>query len=162
MSDAVEARDIFVSHSSEDAGVASDLVARLESLGVSCWIAPRDVQPGTTFAASLYAAIEKTPVFVVLMSSAANRSDHVARELAIADQMSKMVVPVRLEDFEATGAFCYYTRAAHFYPWYEAPDQVLARIVKQVKRVNSQAGEQGVQEAGRDHARKKHWWQFWR
>ena len=73
------------------------------------------------------------------MSSAANSSRHVARELELADQMQKRVVPVRLEDFVATGAFGYYTRAAHFYRWHEDPQEVLSRISEQVRR----AAEQG-------------------
>jgi hypothetical protein len=138
--DASQARDVFVSHSSADASVANEIVSGLEARAVSCWIAPRDVQPGPTFAAALYSAIESAPVFVVLMSAAANKSDHIARELAIADQMSKIVVPVRLEEFVATGAFCYYTRAAHFYRWHHAPEEVLARIAEQVQTARKPEG----------------------
>jgi len=137
MYDPVQQRDLFVCHSSDDAAVATEIVQRLEALGISCWIAPRDVEPGTSYAESLYHAIEKAPVFAVLMSRGANMSRHVVRELEIADQMSKRIVPVRLEDFEATGAFCYHTRAAHFYAWNEAPEIVLERIAEQVKRAKT-------------------------
>jgi hypothetical protein len=140
--DPVAARDVFVSHSSQDASTASEIVARLETLGVTCWIAPRDVQPGPTYADSLYYAIENAPVFVVLMSAAANASVHVARELEIASQMEKRIVPVRLEQFAATGAFCYYTRAAHFYRWDDEPD-VVARIARQVASAKTQKPPRG-------------------
>ena len=105
MYDPIDLRDVFVSYSSSDDTVAVDLVSRLEARNVSCWMAPRDVRPGTTYADALYYAIEAAPVFVVLMSTAANSSDHIARELEIANQMEKRIVPVRLEDFAATGAF---------------------------------------------------------
>ena len=133
MYDPVDSRDIFICHASQDADVALEIVHTLEATGVRCWIAPRDVKPGAAYAESLYHAIEQAPVFAVLMSSAANESRHVARELEIADQMRKRVVPVRLEDFKATGGFCYYTRAAHFYRWHDNPDVVVSRICEQVE-----------------------------
>lgn len=39
--------------------------------------------------------------------------------------MGKRVVPVRWEEFEATGGFCYYTRAAQFYRWKQDPEHVV-------------------------------------
>jgi hypothetical protein len=145
MNDPIGPCDVFLSHSSTDHAVAIDVVSHLEVRGVSCWMAPRDVPPGTTYAAALYYAIEAAPVFVVLMSTAANGSDHVARELEIANQMKKRIVPVRLEDFEATGAFCYYTRAMHFYPWARSPDVVVTRIAEQVAKARSDSTGRSTQ-----------------
>ena len=139
MYDPIDRRDVFLSHSSADHTVAIDVVSQLEAQGVSCWVAPRDVPPGTTYAAALYYALEAAPVFVVLMSAAANESDHVARELEIANQMKKRMVPVQVEKFRATGAFCYYTRAMHFYRWAQSPDIVVTRIVEQVVRARSES-----------------------
>jgi len=92
------------------------------------------------YADCLYYAIEKAPVIAVLMSRAANVSSHVARELEIADQMKTRVVPIRLEDFEATGAFCYYTWAARFYRWHESTADVLSRVSEQVQSAKAQHG----------------------
>ncbi len=134
MYDPIGKYDLFINHASVDSEVARTIASRLEPEGVKCWFSPRDMGPGMVYADSIYYAIERAPVFAVLMSRAANDSRHVVRELELADQMDKRVVPVRLENFEATGAFCYYTRAAHFYPWHEAPDEVLRRISEQVEQ----------------------------
>jgi TIR domain-containing protein len=40
------ARDVFVSHATEDETTASEVCALLEARGVQCWIAPRDVAAG--------------------------------------------------------------------------------------------------------------------
>jgi hypothetical protein len=138
MPNSTERRDIFISHSSNDQRVAADLVSRLEASGVSCWIAPRDVSPGVAYADALFYALEAALVLVVLMSKAANDSDHVKRELTIADQMGKRIVPVQVEDFEATGAFCYFIRPMQFYPWRRDPEGVVARIVREL--ANGKAG----------------------
>jgi hypothetical protein len=132
----LQGRDIFVCHAAEDAGIANEVVGRLEQLGVRCWIAPRDVQPGL-YAESLYNAIKATPVLAVLMSSSANRSQHVVRELEIADRMSKPIIPVQLENFEPTGALCYYIRAAQSYSWHQDRETVLARLAEQADRARN-------------------------
>ena len=128
---------MFISHSSADEAVAADVVAFLERRAVSCWVAPRDMTPAPAYAETLYYALEAAPVFVVLMSASANRSEHVAKELAIADQMKKKIIPVMLEQFEATGAFCYYTRAMHFYSWARDRDKVVERIAEQVAQARA-------------------------
>jgi hypothetical protein len=37
---------VFISHSSNDRATADAICAHLESAGIKCWIAPRDIEPG--------------------------------------------------------------------------------------------------------------------
>ena len=41
------AHDVFVSYSHKDKATADAVVARLEQDGSRCWVAPRDIVPGT-------------------------------------------------------------------------------------------------------------------
>src|ERR1700738_1390409 len=40
------AHDVFISHSTRDKTVADSVCSTLESVGIHCWMAPRDVRPG--------------------------------------------------------------------------------------------------------------------
>ncbi len=40
---------VFISHASADRKVADAIVAALETRGVPCWVATRDVAPGGEF-----------------------------------------------------------------------------------------------------------------
>ena len=40
----------FISYASQDAAVAKAIVAALENQGITCWVAPRNVVPGTLYA----------------------------------------------------------------------------------------------------------------
>jgi hypothetical protein len=51
------AHKVFISHSSLDKPVADAVCAALEKNAVRCWIAPRDVQPGSSFAGEITGAI---------------------------------------------------------------------------------------------------------
>lgn len=53
------AHDVFISHSSKDKQVADAMCNKLESSGIRCWIAPRDILPGMDWTESLVKAIKK-------------------------------------------------------------------------------------------------------
>ncbi len=44
------AKHVFISHSTKDKQWADQLCSSLETVGISCWIAPRDIQPGQSWA----------------------------------------------------------------------------------------------------------------
>ena len=75
------ARVAFISHASEDAAIAATITDYLESNGVSCWVAPRDITPGREYSAEIVEAIESSAVFVLVLSENANESIFVKREV---------------------------------------------------------------------------------
>src|SRR5262245_34596923 len=68
------AHDVFVSYSSRDTTTALAVVNALESNGVRCWIAPRDVRAGDVWAQALVDAIGSARILIVVFSSHSNRS----------------------------------------------------------------------------------------
>ena len=66
--------DVFISHSSADKRAADAACALLEARGIKCWIAPRDIRPGSDWGESIITAIEQTRVMLLLLSKKANSS----------------------------------------------------------------------------------------
>ena len=52
-------RQFFISHSSNDKKVANDLCDSLETIGYRCWIAPRDIPPGSRYESEIVNAINR-------------------------------------------------------------------------------------------------------
>jgi TIR domain len=50
------AHDVFISYSTQDKPAADALCAILEKNGVRCWIAPRDIMPGSDWGGSIVGA----------------------------------------------------------------------------------------------------------
>jgi hypothetical protein len=73
--------DVFVSYASQDAAVANSIVESLEQQGLKCWIAPRDVTPGSQYADEIVGAINDAKVVVVVLSEHAIASPHVGKEI---------------------------------------------------------------------------------
>ena len=63
--------DVFVSYASQDVPVADAIVAALEKNGLKCWIAPRDVKPGTVYADAIIRAINEAKALVLVLSASA-------------------------------------------------------------------------------------------
>ncbi|NLI54254.1 MAG: toll/interleukin-1 receptor domain-containing protein, partial [Clostridiales bacterium] len=56
--------DVFISYSSQNAEAAREVCRCLEDSGTVCWMAPRDILPGSHWAASITQAIRTARVLV--------------------------------------------------------------------------------------------------
>jgi hypothetical protein len=90
---------VFISYASQpDQTTAEQVVAALEAAGIACWIASRDIGVGDNYAMAIVNAIENCKIALVLLSTGANRSPHVANEIERAVNYRKDIVPIRLEN----------------------------------------------------------------
>jgi TolB-like protein/Flp pilus assembly protein TadD len=103
-----QARDVFISYANQDAPVAVTLCEYLERRGVSCWIAPRDVLPGTLYAESIIRAINGAKVMVLVLSRSSVVSPHVGKEIERASSKQRPVVSFRVDAVELTPALEYF------------------------------------------------------
>lgn len=123
--DGPTAHDVFISYAHRDATKAATVCSALEQDGVPCWMAPRDVPPGTPYAQALVDAITASKVLVLLFSPAANRSEAVLNELELAFNRGKPILPIRLEAIEPTGSAEYYLRRRQ---WFDANTGLASRV----------------------------------
>src|SRR3954454_1825339 len=91
---------LFVSHVTEDRAAASQIVEELERRGVRCWIAPRNVQPGKPFDDDIADAIESCRAMLLIFSSQCNESEYIRREITVAGNSNKLIIPFRIENVE--------------------------------------------------------------
>jgi TolB-like protein/Tfp pilus assembly protein PilF len=87
---------VFVSYASSDSEFAGRLCAGLEAQGLRCWIAPRDVRAGESYAAAIVQAINSCRALVLVLSSGAVESPHVLREVERAASKRRAIIAVRL------------------------------------------------------------------
>ncbi|MDD1678128.1 MAG: tetratricopeptide repeat protein [Methanomicrobiales archaeon] len=92
--------DVFISYSSRDKPIADAVCATLEARSIRCWIAPRDVLPGTNYPRAIVEAIDGSKVMVLIFSSHSNTSPHVVRELTHAVSKGVIIIPFRIEDIQ--------------------------------------------------------------
>lgn len=99
---------VFISYASLDAAVAQHVCAALEAAGFACWIAPRDVTPGTLYADGIVRAIDESTILVVILSIRSVASAHVGRELERAASKRHSIIALRTDAAPLTPAFEYF------------------------------------------------------
>jgi hypothetical protein len=115
------AHEVFISYSSKNKSVADAVCARLEFHKIRCWIAPRDVLPGSNWGAAIIDAIGGSRIVVLVFSSEANTSDAVRRELERAVSSSKIIIPFRLEDIRISKEMEFFIAGSHWLDAFPPP-----------------------------------------
>ena len=105
--------DVFISYSSKDSGVAFDVCAMLEAAGLTCWIAPRNVYGGKSYAREIIEAITESQIVLFIFSSYSNCSSHVESEIDIAFNQEKVIIPFRIEEVKMSPELTYYINKKH-------------------------------------------------
>jgi TolB-like protein len=122
---------VFISYASQDAAVANSIVENLEQHGLRCWLAPRDVTPGSQYADAIVGAINEAKVVVLLLSHNAVASSHVGREVERAASKHKPIIAFRIDAATLNRALEYFLSQSQ---WIDAPaigmPAALAKLVE--------------------------------
>ena len=131
---------VFISHASENQDEANELVALIESKGVTAWIAPRDVRPGLDYSEELQKAIEGCVAFVVIVTSDANTSPYVRAETEMAFSCHKPMLPVRFADIATAPGLAFFLKIRNWTNAYGAKrEAALARLVLELQTLTGNA-----------------------
>jgi TolB-like protein/Tfp pilus assembly protein PilF len=132
--DRVAAHDVFVSYASQDAAVANDVVGALERAGIICWIAPRDVIPGTFYADAIVHAIDASKAIVLVLSKHSVVSAHVLREVERGSSKRHPVVSLRTDQARMPAGLEYFLNTSQ---WLDAStggtESALPKLVSAVR-----------------------------
>lgn len=106
--------DVFISHSSKDKYIADKLCDYLERRGLTCWIAPRDITPGSEWPEAISNAIIEIKAMVIIYSQNSATSTQVPKEITLASKRDKLILPYKIDDTELEGSFDYFLSSAHW------------------------------------------------
>lgn len=125
---------LFVSHHSSKLATAEHVERALNAEGVACWIAPRDIEPGEQWDIAIRKAIAASDAMLLLFCSASEQSKQVKRELILADQEGKAIIPLRLERIDP-GQLTYHLADSQWIDWLERRDDVIDRIAAKAREL---------------------------
>ena len=136
---------VFISYASQDAAVAERLCTALEAAGLQCWIAPRDVRAGASYAAAIVEAINSCRMLVLLLSQAAIDSPHVLREVERASSKRRPVLSVRMDAAKLPPDLEYFLSANQWLDASSRPiEQILPALVESVRNHARGMGDQAL------------------
>lgn len=109
--------DVFISHSTNDAVAAREVCDALERAAVTCWIAPRDIEPGRSWPGAIVEGLDASRVVIVVVSQASIESDEVLREVERAATAQKTLVPLRIDAHPLSGGLAFFLSSRQ---WFDA------------------------------------------
>jgi TolB-like protein/Flp pilus assembly protein TadD len=129
------ASDVFISYASKDAATANAVVAVLESQGFTCWIAPRNVIPGSQYADGIVRAINGAKLVVVVLSESAIASPHVGKEIERASSKQRPIIALKTDATPLTPALEYFLSESQWVEvGAESTEAALAKLSDAVRR----------------------------
>jgi len=125
-------RHIFISYAIDDRDLAATICELLESSGRRCWLAPRDILPGSDWGESIIDAINQSQLMVLIYSDKASRSIQVKREIERASSKGLTIIPFRTEEIPVAKSLEYFLSNAY---WVDALSDPIAPHLKFLKEM---------------------------
>lgn len=113
---------VFVSYARANAPIVLPVIEAATASGRRFWLDQDGIGVGETWAGEIVRAIRSARGVIVMCSRAAFESDHVKREIYLADRYKKRLVPVFIEDAEPPEDFEYFFAGVQFLRLHETPE----------------------------------------
>ena len=89
--------EVFISYSREDQQMVISMVEYLRGQGLAVWMDETDIHGATMWTEEIVEAIHKCNLFILSISRHSTGSKNVVKELALASEREKIILPIYLE-----------------------------------------------------------------
>ncbi len=121
--------DIFLSYSRADQQLAEQFVKIASARGLSVWY-DEMIEGGQDWRGKIVDALGTSKALVILFSEHSNSSRQLIKELAIADSLQKLVIPVLIANCEPLGAYLYELASRNWVNLHPNPETRLAPLIE--------------------------------
>lgn len=91
-------KDVFISYSRKDQEKADLICQYLDKYGISYWIDRESIHHGNNFKVEIIEAIQTSRVLLFISSFNSNKSPNTVKEVSIAENYGKVIIPIRIDD----------------------------------------------------------------
>ena len=123
--------EVFVSYSSQDHAQVSKIIQRLRKAGVSVWMDEGGIDAATLWSEAIVEAINDCKVLIMMVSKHSTDSANVVKEVMLASESSKTILPVYLEPADIPTRLKYQlTGIQHSEAYSLTPDELLDELLR--------------------------------
>jgi adenylate cyclase len=105
--------DIFISYSRRDSEQAMTLAERLRAAGASVWMDTASLAAADTWSGEIVHAIKECKTMIVLLSPDSVASHNVTKEVGLASEKRKTIIPIEVASCELSDAMEYALAGLH-------------------------------------------------
>ena len=122
--------EVFVSYSSQDYERVMPLVDRLRLAGVAVWVDEGNIDAATLWSESIVEAIAECRVLIMMVSSHSTGSHNVVKEVMIASEGKKTILPIYLESAEIPAKLKYQLTGIQHLEWFDGGNDEVFETLK--------------------------------
>jgi len=109
--------NVFICHAPNDIVIADEICEVLEHDGIDCWISSCDIPPGGNYGVETARGIRECDILLLVFSNNANDSGAVLREVRMAYEANKVIIPLSIQDADISEDLNFYLEES---PWMDA------------------------------------------
>ena len=122
--------EVFVSYSSQDYERVIPVVDRLREAGVALWVDEGSIDAATLWSESIVEAIAECHVLIMMVSSHSTDSHNVVKEVMIASEGKKTILPIYLEPAEIPAKLKYQLTGIQHLEWFDGGNDEVFETLK--------------------------------
>jgi hypothetical protein len=131
--------ELFLSYSRKDSAMGDRIRTDLEAAGHNVWLDRDDIRGGEQWRTSIAEGIGKADRVVLLISPHSMASDNVGREVSLAEDLEKPIIPLLMEPSDIPAGFQYLLAGIHYIEFEGRPySTALAELVEDLGRAGAQ------------------------
>ena len=157
--------DVFISYSRHDYvddhenvipnNEVSKIMKALTDAGITYWIDKEGIYSGDKFTEKLPKYIKSAPIFVYLSTANANKSKYTSKEIAIADEYGKYIIPVRIDMTPYSDKVIFRIADISFIKYAVNPTKGREELVKSIKAFLKKLKDSELQKEEEERLRKE-------
>ena len=128
--------EVFISYAAKDRTRVLDLVERLHTAGVSVWIDQMGIEGATMWSQEIVAAIRSCKVLILAISENSAGSENVVKEVALASEGRKRILPVYIRQAEIPESMAYQLAGIQRIEFFEGrEDAALQAVIRALAKL---------------------------
>lgn len=127
--------DVFISYSSLESEEAIAVNGILQKNGISTWMAPDSIPPGSNYTFEIPRAIKACTVFLLILSDKAQKSRWVSAEVENAFKNEKLILPLQIEKCQMRDEFDFLLSRSQRIEAYEKNADAMNNLVTTIKAI---------------------------
>ena len=134
--------EVFVSYARTDRERVMELVERMRSTGIGVWVDEGGIHGASLWGQEIVDAIDASKVMILMISDSSITSDNVVKELSIASEDKKPILPVYLHRSEIPKSMRYQLAGIQHIEFFEGQeDEAFQSMLVSLSRLGVSAGE---------------------
>lgn len=144
------AHDIFISYSSKDKHTANAVCRKLEESGLRCWIAPRNIQAGKSYAEQIMEGLKSAKIVVLIFSKNSQESVFVNNEIDTAFSNNKPIISYKIDETLPANKMGFFLKNKHWLDAYPNPEEHYQTLITDASRLCDETPIEEMEESYED------------